>query len=147
MHEYLVIRRGGGSSVLLLIVCLLPGLVPCQAQPRAPSQPARRSIQPVRRPMKSTDPFRPLLDYVRQEQEIEFAKPLPKVPATVQGAKTIEQHVLAAYPSKKELAVYSLDWEPTLAAARKRAAAEQRPIFFIVVTNYTGPTNFFSGHC
>jgi len=84
---------------------------------------------------------------VRQEQEIEFAKPLPEFPATVQGAETIEQQVHAAYPSKKELAVYSLDWEPTLAAAKKRAAVEQRPIFFIVVTNFTGPTNFFSGHC
>ena len=145
MHESLVIRRGW--SLLWLMVCLFSGVTSCLAQPRAPSQPVRRSIQPRRRPAKATDPFRSLLDFVRQEQEIEFAKPLPEFPATVQGAETIEQQAHAAYPSKKELAVYSLDWEPTLAAARKRAAAEQRPIFFIVVTNFTGPTNFFSGHC
>jgi len=146
MHESLVIRMPWASR-LLLIACLLASSATCQAQADLLPQAASRSVQPPRRPTKSTDPFQSLLDFVRQEQEIEFAKPLPEFPATVEGAQLIEQQVRAAYPSKKELAVYSLDWEPTLAAARKRAQVEQRPIFFIVVTNYSGPTNFFSGHC
>jgi len=146
MHESLVIRMPWASR-LLLMACLLASSSTCQAQADRLPQSARRSVQPPRRPTKSTDPFQSLLDFVRQEQEIEFAKPLPEFSATVKGAQSIEKQVRAAYPSKKELAVYSLDWEPTLAAARKRAQVEQRPIFFIVVTNYSGPTNFFSGHC
>jgi len=139
MHDYFFYRSDVRCCLAGLLICLLSGLATCQAQRQFP--------RPPRGPARSPDPFQSLLDFVRQEQEIEFAKPLPEFPASVQGAKTLEKHVQAAYPSKKELAVYSLDWEPTLAAARKRAKAEQRPIFFIVVTNYTGPTNFFSGHC
>ena len=117
MHESLIIRRGLDNSLLWLMVCLFSGVTTCLAQPGVSSQPGRR-------PANAPDPFRSLLTFVRQEQEIEFAKPLPEFPATVQGAGMIERQVRAAYPAKKELAVYSLDWEPTLAAARKRAAAE-----------------------
>jgi len=93
------------------------------------------------------DPLESLLKQVRQQQEIEFAKPLASFAATPQGAQAIERYAKAGYPASKELAVYSLDWEPTLAAARVRARREQRPIFFIMVTNFSGPTNFYSGHC
>lgn|GEM_PF-5007282 len=93
------------------------------------------------------DPLESLLKQVRQQQEVEFAKPLASFPATPQGAQTIERYAKAGYPASKELAIYSLDWEPTLAAARTRARREQRPIFFIMVTNFSGPTNFYSGHC
>ena len=93
------------------------------------------------------DPLESLLKQVRQQQEIEFAKPLARFAATPQGAQAIERYAKAGYPASKELAIYSLDWEPTLAAARARARREQRPIFFIMVTNFSGPTNFYSGHC
>ncbi|MEC9001734.1 MAG: hypothetical protein VX644_00055 [Planctomycetota bacterium] len=93
------------------------------------------------------DPLESLLKQVRQQQEVEFAKPLANFAATPQGAQAIERYAKAGYPASKELAIYSLDWEPTLAAARVRARREQRPIFFIMVTNFSGPTNFYSGHC
>ncbi len=93
------------------------------------------------------DPLESLLKQVRQQQEVEFAKPLASFAATPQGAQAIERYAKAGYPASKELAIYSLDWEPTLAAARVRARREQRPIFFIMVTNFSGPTNFYSGHC
>jgi hypothetical protein len=53
--------------------------------------------------------------------------------------------VEAARPSPEELAIYSLDWAPTLAAAKERAAKEKRPVFLVFVTNSFG--NICSGHC
>ena len=96
---------------------------------------------------RSRDPLESLLRQVRQQQEVEFAKPLTIFAPTPTGAQAIERYAEASYPASKELAIYSLDWEPTLAAARNRAKIEQRPIFFIMVTNFSGPTNFYSGHC
>jgi len=52
----------------------------------------------------------------------------------------------AARPDAKSLAFYTLDWEMDLAAAKKRAQAEKRPILLILNTNITAGTNFFSGH-
>lgn len=51
----------------------------------------------------------------------------------------------AARPDAKDLAIFQLDWTPTLHDAKARAAKEQRPIFLIVVTNSFG--NMHSGHC
>ena len=51
-----------------------------------------------------------------------------------------------AKPSDKSLAFYSLDWVCSLAEAKERAKAEQRPIFLIVNTNITAHCNFYSGH-
>jgi hypothetical protein len=48
-------------------------------------------------------------------------------------------------PQAADLALYQLDWVPTLKAARDRAAKEQRPIFLVVVTNSFG--DLYSGHC
>jgi hypothetical protein len=48
-------------------------------------------------------------------------------------------------PQAADLALYQLDWAPTLQAAKERAAKEQRPIFLVVVTNSFG--DLFSGHC
>jgi hypothetical protein len=48
-------------------------------------------------------------------------------------------------PSEAELALYQLDWMPTLKAAEERAAKEKRPILLVVVTNSFG--DLFSGHC
>jgi hypothetical protein len=48
-------------------------------------------------------------------------------------------------PADKDLAIFQLDWVPTLKQARVRAAKEQRPILLLVVTNSYG--NLFTGHC
>ena len=59
----------------------------------------------------------------------------------------IEKRAKAARPSDDDLAFYSLNWAPSLKDARERAAKEKRPIFFIAVTNITGPDDVYSGHC
>jgi hypothetical protein len=48
-------------------------------------------------------------------------------------------------PADKDLAIFQLDWVPTLKEARERAAQEQRPILLLVVMNSYG--NLFTGHC
>jgi hypothetical protein len=48
-------------------------------------------------------------------------------------------------PQPADLAIYQLDWMPTLNAARERAAKEERPIFLVLVTNSFGDLS--SGHC
>jgi hypothetical protein len=48
-------------------------------------------------------------------------------------------------PQAADLALYQLDWEPTLKAAKERSAKEERPIFLMVVTNSFG--DLYSGHC
>ena len=58
--------------------------------------------------------------------------------------KTLDQYRLVR-PTDKDLAVFQLDWVPTLKDARERAAKEQRPILLLVVTNSYG--NLFTGHC
>ena len=59
------------------------------------------------------------------------------------------QRILDKYrlfrPADKDLAIFQLDWMPTLKDARERAAKEQRPILLLVVTNSYG--NLFTGHC
>jgi hypothetical protein len=48
-------------------------------------------------------------------------------------------------PQETGLALYQLDWTPTLKEAREKAAKEGRPIFLVVVTNSFG--DLYSGHC
>ena len=67
-----------------------------------------------------------------------------------QGGKSAEvQKVLDKYrsavPAAKDLAVYQLDWLPSLKAAKEKAAKEQRPILLMVVNNSYG--NLYTGHC
>jgi hypothetical protein len=51
----------------------------------------------------------------------------------------------AVRPQAANLALYQLDWMPTLKAAREKAARKNRPIFLVVVTNSFG--DLYSGHC
>ncbi len=51
----------------------------------------------------------------------------------------------AVRPKGADLAIYQLDWAPTLQAAREKAAKGGRPIFLVVVLNSFG--NVCSGHC
>ena len=61
--------------------------------------------------------------------------------------RRIMERAAAARPADADLAFYSLDWAPSLKDAKARAAKEGRPVFFVWVTNISGPDNFFTGHC
>jgi hypothetical protein len=58
--------------------------------------------------------------------------------------KVLEKY-RSARPGNKDLAIYTLDWVPTLKDAKKRAAKEKRPVLLLVVTNSYGDVH--SGHC
>ena len=73
--------------------------------------------------------------------------PLDIYSADQQGVKQILAEFQTALPTTGALSFYSLDWAEDLADAKRRAFSERRPIFFIMVTNYSGPADFFSGHC
>jgi hypothetical protein len=59
--------------------------------------------------------------------------------------KSILEKFQSVRPPAADLALYQLDWMPTLKAAREKAAREERPIFLVVVTNSFG--DLYSGHC
>jgi hypothetical protein len=73
--------------------------------------------------------------------------------ACVPGARSADQGDVrsaldkfkSVRPQEADLALYQLDWVPTLKAAKERAAKEERPIFLAVVTNSFGDLR--SGHC
>jgi hypothetical protein len=48
-------------------------------------------------------------------------------------------------PSDAKLAMYELDWAPTLEAAKTRAAREKRPILLVVIHAQYG--DIHAGHC
>ena len=48
-------------------------------------------------------------------------------------------------PQAADLAIYQLDWMPTLKAAKEKAANEERPVFLVMVRNSFG--DLCSGHC
>ncbi|NNM28737.1 MAG: hypothetical protein HKO57_04405 [Akkermansiaceae bacterium] len=48
-------------------------------------------------------------------------------------------------PSGQALAMYRLDWEPSLEAALARAAKEKRPVCLVLIHAQYG--DIFSGHC
>ena len=60
-------------------------------------------------------------------------------------AETVLDKYQSVRPTATEMAIYSLDWAPTLNAALQKASREERPILLIVVTNSFG--NIASGHC
>jgi hypothetical protein len=59
--------------------------------------------------------------------------------------KSVLDKFQSVRPTEADLALYRLDWMPTLKEAREKAAREERPIFLVVVTNSFG--DLFSGHC
>jgi hypothetical protein len=70
--------------------------------------------------------------------------------ATTRGAdpsdvKSVLDKFQAIRPQTADLALYQLDWMPTLKAAKEKAAKDKRPIFLVVVTNSFG--DLYSGHC
>jgi hypothetical protein len=61
------------------------------------------------------------------------------------GVRGVLNEFQSVRPTAADLAIYQLDWVPTLKAAKEKAAREQRPIFLVVVRNSFG--NICSGHC
>jgi hypothetical protein len=61
------------------------------------------------------------------------------------SVRAVIEKFQAIRPDENDLAVYGLDWAPTLNEAKARAAKEHRPIFLVVVTNSFG--NIYTGHC
>jgi hypothetical protein len=59
--------------------------------------------------------------------------------------KGVLDHFKSVRPREADLALYRLDWMPTLKAAKEKAAKERRPIFLVLVTNSFG--DLYSGHC
>lgn len=60
-------------------------------------------------------------------------------------AQKILDKYQAIRPDADDLAIYGLDWMPSLRAAREKAAKEKRPILLMVVHNSYG--NLYTGHC
>ena len=48
-------------------------------------------------------------------------------------------------PAAKELAMYQIDWAPSLEEAQKRALQEKRPVFLVIIHAQYG--DLTSGHC
>jgi len=48
-------------------------------------------------------------------------------------------------PGADALAMYQLDWAPSLAVAQKRALSEKRPVFLVIIHAQYG--DLTSGHC
>ena len=72
------------------------------------------------------------------------------VATTVAGAQTEDARlVLDRYrelkPTDDELAMYRLEWVNSLAAAKRRAAEENRPILVVAIHARYG--DLFTGHC
>ena len=65
--------------------------------------------------------------------------------ADQRDAQSVLDKFRSARPQAADLAIYQLDWMPTLKAAKEKAAKEGRPIFLAVVRNSFG--DLCSGHC
>ena len=74
-----------------------------------------------------------------------WATGLPHAQAPDGDVRTTLDKYRLARPADKDLAIFQLDWVPTLKEARGRAARERRPILLLVVTNSYG--DLFAGHC
>ena len=74
-----------------------------------------------------------------------WATSLPHAQAPDGDVQNILDKYRLARPADKDLAIFQLDWVPTLKDARERAVKEQRPILLLVVTNSYG--TLFTGHC
>ena len=61
------------------------------------------------------------------------------------SAKSILERYHALRPGAKDLAMYQLDWAPSLSEARERAARQKRPILLVIIHAQYGDLS--SGHC
>ncbi len=66
-------------------------------------------------------------------------------PAQDSTVKAVLDRYEGFRPAAKELAMYRIDWAPSLAEAQKRARREKRPVFLVIIHAQYG--DLTSGHC
>ena len=66
-------------------------------------------------------------------------------PAQDSKVKSVLDRYTDFRPAAKELAMYQIDWAPSLAEAQKRALREKRPVFLVIIHAQYG--DLTSGHC
>ena len=67
------------------------------------------------------------------------------VPAQTPRVKSVLKRYDDFRPKTDELAMYQIDWAPSLEEAQKRALREKRPVFLVIIHAQYG--NLASGHC
>ena len=67
------------------------------------------------------------------------------VPAQDSAVKSVLDRYENFRPGADELAMYQIDWAPSLAEAQKRARREKRPVFLVIIHAQYG--DLTSGHC
>ena len=66
-------------------------------------------------------------------------------PAQDSAVKSVLNRYTDFRPAAKDLAMYQIDWAPSLAEAQKRALREKRPVFLVIIHAQYG--DLASGHC
>jgi len=66
-------------------------------------------------------------------------------PAQDSTVKSVLDRYADFRPEAKELAMYRIDWAPSLEEAQKRALQEKRPVFLVIIHAQYG--DLTSGHC
>ena len=65
-------------------------------------------------------------------------------PAQDSTVKSVLDRYADFRPAAKELAMYQIDWAPSLEEAQKRALQEKRPVFLVIIHAQYG--DLASGH-
>ena len=66
-------------------------------------------------------------------------------PAQDSKVKSVLERYADFRPAAKDLAMYQIDWAPSLEEAQKRALQEKRPVFLVIIHAQYG--DLTSGHC
>ncbi|HBO52717.1 MAG: hypothetical protein OSB83_13730 [Planctomycetota bacterium] len=66
-------------------------------------------------------------------------------PAQDSTVKAVLDRYAGFRPATKDLAMYRIDWAPSLEEAQKRARREKRPVFLVIIHAQYG--DLASGHC
>ena len=66
-------------------------------------------------------------------------------PAQDNAVKSVLNRYEDFRPGADDLAMYQIDWAPSLAEAQKRARREKRPVFLVIIHAQYG--DLTSGHC
>ena len=66
-------------------------------------------------------------------------------PAQDSAVKSVLNRYTDFRPAAKDLAMYQIDWAPSLEEAQKRARREKRPVFLVIIHAQYG--DLTSGHC
>ena len=66
-------------------------------------------------------------------------------PAQDSKVKSVLDRYADFRPAAEDLAMYQIDWAPSLEEAQKRALREKRPVFLVIIHAQYG--DLTSGHC